>query len=414
MVIALVVVAVLLFVAVVLLSNAFGSVEDERAIRAKIAAFDAAEAGINQAVDELDRAHGLASDCGPDGNGRQGDQLADGGQFTLCVAWNSIAERKANDHVADPGTGGSISVPANMVFVWSLGASLGSGRSVRIEAMIAPSTGLPLPSGVINAAGDVDRHGRVGIWASAVGADDAVIHSNSNMYQTTSAANVHGSTYAAGVDQIPGVDGALNSFAPPVEFPASNQVAAAAQNADSEARSAGLILNPPSDSGVINGDAYISGDLNLQQGTVVFKHGQSVFIDGNLCIHGRAQLINDGAAIWVSGTLSTDGTGGGYALAPGSTGTLVVLGTDNKQACSNASAKYAVILDSGGVGKHIGLVYVPNGSIEVIGNGNLIGVLDAGGSVELDGVRGGGIQFDSSVPRVVPTYDYKIVSYMEY
>jgi type II secretory pathway pseudopilin PulG len=414
MVIALVVVAVLLFVAIVLLSISFGSVSDERAIRAKIAAFDAAEAGINEALDELDRAHGQVNDCGPDGNGRQGNALADGGRYTLCIAWNSMAQGKGNNNVADPGTGHSIAVPDNMAFAWSLGASEDGGRSVLVEAMIAPSTGLPLPSGVINAAGDVDRNGQVGVYASAIGANDAIVHSNSNMYDKVAASNVHGSTFAVGVDQIPGVGGMVNSNAAPVAFPTNDQMTAAAQNAEAEAKAGAPIMSPPSDSGIMTGNIYIAGDLDLRQGTVMFEHGRSVFINGNLCIHSRAQVVNDGATIWVSGTVSTDGTGSGYVLAPGSMGTLIVLGTDNAQTCSNANAKYAVILDSGGSGKHIGLVYAPNGSIEVVGNGNLIGAVAAGGNVELDGSKGNGIQFDPTVPLTVPTYDFKIVSYMEY
>ena len=79
MVIALVVVAVLLFVAVVLLSNAFGSVATETSIRAKIAAFDAAEAGINEVIDVLDRNHGFNSDCVDTGEGHTVGTLADGG-----------------------------------------------------------------------------------------------------------------------------------------------------------------------------------------------------------------------------------------------------------------------------------------------------------------------------------------------
>src|SRR5215472_2524429 len=95
MMIALIVVAVLLFVAVVLLSNAFGSAATENSIRSKLAAFNAAEAGIDQVVDELDRSHGSANACASGaGTGTTGT-LADGGTYQWCIAYNAIVEGKA-------------------------------------------------------------------------------------------------------------------------------------------------------------------------------------------------------------------------------------------------------------------------------------------------------------------------------
>src|SRR5438132_9926688 len=96
MIIALVVVAVLLFVAVVLLSNAFGSVATESSIRAKIAAFDAAEAGINQVVEVLDENHGISTDCVTNGVGRTTGELADGGTYQWCIQYNAIVHGQRN------------------------------------------------------------------------------------------------------------------------------------------------------------------------------------------------------------------------------------------------------------------------------------------------------------------------------
>src|SRR5215469_16937246 len=90
MMIALIVVAVLLFVAVVLLSNAFGSAATEDSIRSKLAAFNAAEAGIDQVVDQLDWSHGSASACANGLNTGTMGTLADGGSYEWCIAYNAI------------------------------------------------------------------------------------------------------------------------------------------------------------------------------------------------------------------------------------------------------------------------------------------------------------------------------------
>ena len=405
MVIALVVVAVLLFVAVVLLSNAFGSVASENSIRAKIAAFDAAEAGINKVVEVLDQQHGLSTACPKDTLAN----LADGGAYAWCIEYNAIL--MGGGKVRDHATGQSeIVVPANTVYAWSSGSSQDGGRGVLIEALIAPSTGLPLPAGAIDAAGDVYSRGPVSVIDS-VALSDPAIRANGNITQIVAPQAIEGDTYAAGEDQISGSSG-TNSNAPLMVFPTAEQISAAELNAQNEATSSAAMIPPPQDTATLAGSVFINGDVDLDAGTITFEHARSIFINGNLCLHGAAKVVNDDSTIWVDGVVSTQGARDAYSVAPRSSGMLIALGTDTGRPCGNGS-RYAVILDSSSAQK-LGFVYAPNGSIDLIGSGMVTGALDAGKDIYLDSSQGGGIHYDPAAVRPVPTYDFKVVSYMEY
>ena len=410
MVIALVVVAVLLFVAVVLLSSAFGSAAAENSIRAKLAAFNAAQAGIDQVVSTLDNARGTATECANGSDRNTMGTLADGGTYEWCIEWNAIVSgpKTVRDHA---NVNNTITVPRNTVYAWSSGSGDGGGRGVLIEALIAPSTGIDLPSGAILAGGDVYVRGDVGVYASSPGADDASIRANGSIYESTPPKAVEGATYATGVDQVTGSGGSFPNSAP-MNVPSQSQVTADAGDASNEARSDMKTIPAPSHSTVIEGNALITGDLDLDSGTVVFEQGRSVFIDGNVCLTGNGRVVNEGANVWVSGTMSTVGSTGGYANRDAG-GALVVLGADSSPQCANSLGGYALQFDPSSAVR-VGLVYAPNGSIDLSGSGIVGGAIAAGANVYLDSTSGGGVRYDRSVAPLLPTYDFKIVSYMEY
>lgn len=411
MMIALIVVAVLLFVAVVLLSNAFGSAASENSIRSKLAAFDAAEAGIDQVVEELDKARGLATACANATNPETMGTLADGGSYEWCIEYNGIVTGEAANIRDRANMSRTILVPKNTVYAWSSGSGQGGGRGVLIEALIAPSDGMTLPTGAVAAGGDVYLRGDVGVYESSPGAGDAAIRANGNIYESAPPAKVEGPTYAAGIDQVNGEGGSFPN-SPPMPVPSQSQVTAAAGDASDEASGGTTTMQPPKHSALVDGNAFINGDVDLFSGTVVLSKGKSVFVDGNVCIHDGARLINDGANLWVSGVLSTVGATNGYSVR-GSGGTLVVLGTDSSPPCGNSLGSYALQLDPA-VNARVGLVYAPNGSIDLAGNGIVVGGLQAGSQVYLDSANGGGVRVDAKMVPRVPTYDFKIVSYMEY
>jgi len=409
--IALIVVAVLLFVAVVLLSNAFGSAATENSIRSKLAAFNAAEAGINQVIDELDRSHGSANACANSANRGTTGTLADGGTYQWCIAYNAIVAKRAGSVRDRANPNNTITVPSNTVYAWSSGTGEGGGRGVLIEELIAPSSGMTLPAGAVIAGGDVYLRGNVGIYESSPRATDAAIRANGNIYQNAPPVAVQGPTYAAGIDQVNGEGGKFPN-SPPMPVPSQSQVMAAAGDASNEATGSARTMPPPKHSTVIDGNVFINGDLDLASGTVVLSKGKSVFIDGNVCIRDGARLINDGANLWVSGAFSTVGALEGYTVRSQG-GTLVVLGADSSTQCANSFGNYALQLDPV-ANDHIGLVYAPNGSIDLAGNGIVVGALDAGDRLYLDSTSGGGILIDKTVVPKLPTYDFRIVSYMEY
>jgi len=412
MMIALIVVAVLLFVAVVLLSNAFGSAATENSIRSKLAAFNAAEAGIDQVVDELDRSHGSSNACANGANNSTMGTLADGGSYQWCIAYNAIATQRPGYVLDRANANNHINVPLNTVYAWSSGTGQGGGRGVLIEALIAPSSGMTLPDGAVVAGGDVYIRGDVGLYESSPGAADAAMRANGNIYQNVPPSLVQGATYAAGIDQVTTSEGGSFPNSPPMPVPSQSQVVAAAGDASNEATAGADTMPPPTRSAVIDGNVFINGDLELGSGTVVLSKGKSVFVDGNVCIHDGAKLINDGANLWVSGVFSTVGASGGYSVRSQG-GTLVVLGTDSATQCVNSFGAYALQLDPVS-NQRVGLVYAPNGSIDLAGTGTVVGALDAGDQVYLDSSSGGGIRIDKKIVPKLPTYDFKIVSYMEY
>ncbi len=414
MIIALVVVAVLLFVAVVLLSNAFGSVSTENSIRAKIAAFDAAEAGIDRAVEVLDQQHGRSTACASAAADEiTSGTLADGGSYHWCIAYNGIVNGpnpKVHDHA---NARNRIVVPDKVVYAWSEGSGQGDDRPVTVEALIGPSSGLALPNGAIAAAGDIYSRGDVGIYESTPGAQDASMHANGNIFESAAPRAVQGSTYAAGVDQITGASGRYPG-SPAMPVPPSSQVDAAAGNASNAAT--GLSPNavpPPTHTQAFFGDLFMDGDVDLQRGLVTFNDGGSVFIEGNLCIHDNARIVNHGSVIWVTGSVAINSASGGYSVPKGSSGMLIVLGVDGGRPCPNNSGFSAVQFDEP-TQQDIGFIYAPNGSIDLSGQGVMTGAIDAGKDVYLDNTGGGGLKFDPKAVRAVPTYDYKVLTYMEY
>jgi type II secretory pathway pseudopilin PulG len=411
MMIALIVVAVLLFVAVVLLSNAFGSAATENSIRSKLAAFNAAEAGIDQVVDELDKARGQATACANAANPQTMGTLVDGGSYEWCIAYNGIVTGKTAKVRDRANTSRTITVPANTVYAWSSGSGQGGGRGVLIEALIAPSDGMSLPTGAVAAGGDVYLRGDVGVYESSPGAGDATIRANGNIYESAPPRTVQGATYAAGIDQVNGQEGSFPN-SPPMPVPSQSQMTAAAGDASNEATGGSTTMPPPKRSVIVNGNVFINGDLQLDSGTIVLSKGKSVFIDGNVCLDDGARLINDGANVWVSGVFSTVGATNGYSVRDAG-GTLVVLGSDTSPGCGNTFGSYALQLDPQSNAR-IGLVYAPNGSIDLAGTGVVVGALDAGDQAYLDSANGGGIRIDAKMSPRVPTYDFKIVSYMEY
>ena len=412
MVIALLVVAVLLFVAVVLLSSAFGSASAEASIRAKIAAFDAAEAGIDRAVEELDSTHGASEACGDRMRGIPGPKLADGGTYTWCIAYNGPLHN-APKTLEARGESSPIDVPSGMVYAWSTGTADGDGHGVTVGALIAPSGGLQLPSGALAAGGDVQARGHIELYASAPGAGDAAVHANGNIYVSQAPSIVEGQTFAVGADEMVGVDGKSHGHSAASLLPADGQIAAAAENARVAAAAGAPIMAPPGGNTLVTGNALFLGDLNIDGGSVEFERGQAVYIDGNICVSGSGQILNDGSNIWVSGAVSTVGSSGGYTSAPGTVGSLIALGSDSSRPCANALGRFAVSLAAAGT-QNVGLIYAPFGSIDVSGNGTLVGALVTGNDLWLDGSSGNALRYDPTATHPVPTYDYRIVSYMEY
>ena len=159
-----------------------------------------------------------------------------------------------------------------------------------------------------------------------------------------------------------------------------------------------------------------SGNLDLTNGTFTFNGG-IVFIDGSLCLSGHANFIITGNAIViVREQFAQAGNSSSFNVNSTSHSVLAVLGSDTAPHCSAAAGNYSFI-DQGNGNENLGLVWTPNGSVDLAGNGNLTGAVDAGDNAVLSGGgSGGNFTYNHNIfpPPPAAPVNAKIVTYGEF
>ncbi len=414
---ALFIMGILLVVAVLLLDNVRSIAGNTQVLEQRNKSYNAAEAGMDATLDYLDRQPFATSGCP---GGTSGDA------YSCNIDLNNFYGSTPLP-VADPiNPATTDTVPPGDALIDSQATGF-FGNTVHLEAVItAPTFTDQFPTGAINAGGDVTGGGHMPVYADPTDAvpNDANVEANGNVASFTTV--VQGDTYAVGTDSQTGADGTTHSGASPVSLPTSTYVSNFAAYTYNQAFNHGTIVAPSSMTGsqTFTGNVYIgstsgtagSGNLDLSSGTYTFNGG-IVFVDGNLCLSGHANfVINGNTIVVVRNQFAQAGNSSSYNVSSGSRGVLAVLGGNTAPSCSAANGSYA-FNDSGNGNESLGLVWTPNGSTNLSGNGQLNGAIDAGMNAVLSGGGSGGTftynhnLFAGATP---PPVNAKIITYGEF
>lgn len=417
MVTALFIMGILLIVAALLLDNVKSVASSTQVLEQRNQTYDAAEAGLDATLDYFDRDPFVTSGCPSGTSGRA---------YSCNIDLNNFYGQGALS-VADPiNPTTTVSVPAGDALVDS--QSTGTfGNLVHLEALVsAPTFTDQFPTGAINAGGDVTGGGHMPVYADPSDSvpNDANVKANGDVTSFTTI--VQGDTYAVGTDSQVGADGTTHSGSSSIALPNSSYVTNFTNYTYNQAFNHGTVVSPSSMTGTrtFSGNVYIgnssgtsgSGNLDLTDGNFTFNGG-TVFVDGYLCLSGHANItVNGTTIIVVRNQFSQAGNSSSYNTSSGSHVVLAALGTNTAPACSAANGNYAFNV-SGNGNQNLGLVWTPNGSTQLAGNGNLTGAVDAGVNAVLSGGgSGGNFTYNHNIFTAPspPPVNAKIITYGEF
>lgn len=397
---ALIAIAVLFFAAIVVLQYASNSASNAGGVQSKQTAFDAAEAGLNDGMRKLDVSLGTT----PNGTTGTGS-LSTGASYTWTMVVNNLASSSST-----PAPSGIV-VPKHSAYISST-ASIPGNRVATVGAIIGHANGLQMPGGAINAAANIydGSHAPILQSATLVPAD---IHANGNITVGGNPGTVQGTTYAAGSTNQWTTANGHYANQPPVAFASAAQVTAISNTALGLAKT-GTTVQGSSPTGTYTGNVYVNGAINATSGTIQFNGGGTVYINGNVALSGTATLVNqNGSLIVVNGTFSSSGQAG-LSVPTGSGGQLMVLASDpNTALCAGGGGGCAATI--GGNGSSVGMLFVPNGSVQMSGNGKIIGALAAGVDIVFNGGGSkGAFQYDDVAGTgPIKAANYQVMSFIE-
>ena len=392
MLIVIILVALLIIIALLLASGAFNAETAVEAVAAKYRVLNSAEGGVNAALNQLAEDPGATPTCYP---GTLNNMINTG-----CIVSNNLQPNSSPTKVPDPATGGTINVPANSAYLYGESSS-GGGRKVYIEAIAALAPPLTLPNGAINAAGSV-----IDLAPETIAADpqamapNANVHANADINVAGQPSTVGGNTFAAGTDNLRGVDGFFHSGSNVTAFPNAVQLQQAAQNAQSLARTGSHVTGASLSSGTggtITGNAFVDGDLLLSAGTVTLTGGSYVYINGNVCVTGSGALANLNTGqniVVVSGVVSVKSSGT-FMTAAQQNSLLLVMGA-NSAMPGPCGTTNSVDLESTGSPTPIGTIFAATGSLYVGGSAALSGALDSSADILIGGTPASSFTYDSA------------------
>jgi len=332
-------------------------------VERKQESFDAAEAGLNQAIDQLD---GASTYTASNTSGTLSNNYTY--QYTVI---NNLA-RGAAVPSTDPVTGQTVTVPANRAFIISTGQGPNGERATTVESIVKQTgTQFNFPNDAIDAGIDIagNWNFKQGIKGSSPGANNANIHANHNI--TANVGYLQGGASASGtVDTLNSGPSGVNT--PQRTLPTS-QMAAFVAYWKSQSQEGGKYneylpagSTPPTTFDCPS-DAPASGCV--------------VFYDGPLIISGKQTITFTGTVTFI--------VNGNY-YASGSSQISFQSGTKSLFAV-NGNA------DDGGLGTMYALIWA-KGDVTLHGNGWQQGAVVAGGNAYLlGGGSSGGFIYDAAL-----------------
>jgi Tfp pilus assembly protein PilX len=360
-----------------MLTSAQDLAHGTRSIEEKNDTFNAAEAGLNAALDSLNTSLlNLGSSTGT---------LADGDTYTYTIHSNLLAI--LSQLITDPITGGTVTIPGSSALIVSVGTDPNGGRPTTVEALVAAhSVTVDFQKYAIIAGRNIQGASQSGITDLGQ-SNSALVHANGSVNASLTGA-FQGSASASGdTDTLPpGQTGATL-----IALPTVGQFDTMVSNFEDEVQ-----LNPgPADLYEADGTSVES---NYSCPAPAPKDGCILFYDGSLDLTST-QVTSSGPWTLVVNGDFTQGPNSGVTFV-GQPGLVVTNG--------NASIE----------GDGLTNTYVEvKGSTLYGGSGSISGALITLGNFTFDSSGSSGdFKFDANVvpPSKIIAGRVKVVTYAEY
>lgn len=370
--------ALLAVIAMLLLESANSASESTYSIQDKNAVFDAAEAGLNAALDDLDVS--LLT------GGTRTATLPNGYKFTYKIYPNFTGLQTLL--MTDPiNSAGQIFIPIGGAMIDSTGSDPTGDRSTTVEAAVTvDTTQLTYPHLAI--ASGLDLQGDYGsrTITDSSGTNSASVHANGNI--TASVGSIQGPASASGSTNSlpPGT-----TLAPTIPLPTVSQFDYMVASYKSQTETFAGPTNLYEPAGTSLAATYVCPGLGLLLGCVLFY-------DGPLNLSGQSVTFSGPWTMIVNGDLTESGSS---VVAFSTNPNLLVVNGNAQFSGSSAVSGYLQVKGS----TSLNTDGVFTGALMSLGNITFAG----GGSV-------GGIAYDPAVipPSHALTGLVKIVTYAEY
>ncbi|MBV8263462.1 MAG: hypothetical protein JOY87_06555 [Candidatus Eremiobacteraeota bacterium] len=375
MITAIFLIGLMLVVCVTLLQAASSTSSNTGDQQQKNQTFDTAEAGLDAAMNALDQTSTTASGTCTTGSLQPSGTGGPSYNYSSCVGYNNFLGGTTVTGVTDPASGSpSLSVPGGTSFVYGSATSALTGETTYVEAIVkAPGSGLVLPPGALDAAGNGTFSGTVTLNAdNPPSNNDAAAISNGN-FTESGTVTVQGPMESHGSNSHAGTltDTATLTSQPMYSFPTNAQVTNAANAAKAAAQTgttmtSASFLSTCASSSACSGNIYVNGNITQSGTTNITINGTgTVYINGNITYAGTLNFLNkNGATVVINGNVTGAGAFN-YSVTPGiKTSVLMLLGTGG--------------FTMSGAGQSVGIVYAPYSNITLSGTSGLTGQVAAG------------------------------------
>ncbi|HKW44112.1 MAG TPA: hypothetical protein VJN22_00560 [Candidatus Eremiobacteraceae bacterium] len=371
--------AVLAVIAMLLLQSADNASVSTYSIEDKNAVFDAAEAGLNAALDDLDVSLLTSAN--------RTSTLPNGYTFTYKIYPNftNLSALLMTDPI---NSAGQLYLPIGGAIIDSTGSDPSGTRSTTVEAAVSvDTTQLTYPHLAVAAGLDIQGSYDPLSITDPGGSNGAAVHANGNITASVSGGIQGPATASGSVNTLP--SGTTN--AQTIPLPTVSQFDYMIASDKSQAQLFGGPTNVYVSGGSSLSPTYICSGLGVLLGCMLFYDGPLDLSTSGVTFSGPWTMV-------VNGDL--DASGSGY----------IVFGTNPDLLVVNGNAHFA------GSSYVKGYVQV-KGSTTIGGSGLFTGAIMSLGSLTFAGGSGsGGIAYDPSVipPPHLLTGLVKIVTYAEY
>ncbi|HXW51953.1 MAG TPA: hypothetical protein VEJ41_08185, partial [Candidatus Acidoferrales bacterium] len=201
-----VLIALLLLVAILVVTGALNAVDQAEAVGVKYGVLNSAEAAANLALNQLAEQPRETAGCVTG--------TLNGASYQSCMGYNNLTG-KSFAYTTDYANGSQILVPAGSAYIYGE-ATNNNSRRTYVEAIAQPAPPLNMPPGAVNAAQNINDLAPEPIDQDPAHSDDAMLYANNNIMVANAPSTVQGNTYSVGSDALTGADGTTHPGASPV------------------------------------------------------------------------------------------------------------------------------------------------------------------------------------------------------